>query len=80
MPDDRLWRQARTLYVTLRRQLADDPRWCVWSAEPVRRDDGQVVPMVLLEDRQTGTFHLVPNRDAWTELRSPDDTLFRTEN
>ena len=36
--------------------------------------------MVLLEDRQTGTFHLVPNRDAWTELRSPDDTLFRTEN
>lgn len=70
MTDELLWSHARALYATLRHQLADDQRWCVWSVEPVRLDDGQIVPMVLLQDQQAGTFHLIPTPEAWVALRS----------
>jgi hypothetical protein len=80
MTDEPLWPQARTLRDALRQELAHDPHWRVWSIEPVRLHDDRVVPMVLVEDRQTGTFHLVSNREEWRKLQAGQRRGFRTGN
>lgn len=80
MTDEPLWRQARALRDALRQELARDPRWRVWSIEPVRLDDDRVVPMVLVEERPTGTFHLVPNRQEWLQVQAGRRAGFRTRN
>jgi hypothetical protein len=78
MTDEPLWRQARALRDALWQELARDPHWRLWSIEPVRLDDDRVVPMVLVEDRQTGTFHLVSNREEWRKLQAGHRRGLRT--
>jgi len=69
MTDESRWRQVRALRDALDQELARDPHWRVWSIEPVRVDDDRVIPMVLIEDRQTGTFHLTRLRLRPTRCR-----------
>jgi hypothetical protein len=80
MTDEPLWQQARALRDALRQELARDAYWRVWSIEPVRLDDDRVVPMVLVEERQNGTFHLVPTREEWMKVQAGQRRGFRTRN